>query len=294
MNPLRSMTGFATAQTTFQESDLVCEIRSLNSRYLEINVKLPRLLADLEQHIKERIRQNIERGKIFYTLSFTTPTAELQNFRIDPGTVQAYKNLLEQIREAAGIKSPVELEHLLFFKDIITYEEDKSVDEELVNAIYQLTDQTLGILNEMRAQEGINLKKDLEARLERIEKLTAEIAKMGKDNPRQEFERLYQRLLSLLEEEKIDRNRLEQELAIISDRVDITEETVRMTSHLKLFRESLQAGSPIGKKLNFLLQEMHREANTMANKTTMVEISHRVVIIKEEIEKLREQVQNIE
>ncbi len=294
MNPLRSMTGFATAQTTFRESDLVCEIRSLNSRYLEINVKLPRLLADLEQSIKEKIRQKIERGKIFYTLSFTTPTAELQNFRIDPVTVQTYKNLLEQIREAAGLDSPVQLDHLLFFKDIITYEEDKSVDEELVNTIYQLTDQTLELLNEMRAQEGSNLLKDLEERLGRIEQLTEEVARMGKDNPRQEFERLYQRLLSLLEEEKIDRSRLEQELAIISDRVDITEETVRMSSHLQLFRKSLQAGSPIGKKLNFLLQEMHREANTMANKTTMVEISHRVVIIKEEIEKMREQIQNIE
>jgi len=149
-------------------------------------------------------------------------------------------------------------------------------------------------LNTMRANEGENLRQDLLQRLERIETLTREVARLGEKNPRQEFDRLYKRLLALINQEKIDANRLELELALLSDKVDITEETIRMQSHIQLFRENLNAGSPIGKKLNFLLQEMHREANTMSNKATMIEISHRVVTIKEEVEKMREQIQNVE
>ena len=146
----------------------------------------------------------------------------------------------------------------------------------------------------MRSQEGIHLKSDLQKRLDKITILTEEITGLSKENPSIEFEKLRKRLLSMITEDKIDINRLEQELAIIADRVDITEETVRMKSHIQLFQENLNTGSPIGKKLNFILQEMHRETNTMSNKTTIVEISHRLVTLKEEIEKVREQVQNIE
>ena len=121
-----------------------------------------------------------------------------------------------------------------------------------------------------------------------------ELKPLAQQNPRVEFEKLYQRLQNLIQEQKIDRERLEQEVAIIADRVDITEELVRLESHIQLFRDTVANGSPAGKKLNFILQEMHREANTISSKNTMVEISHRAVILKEEIEKIREQVQNIE
>jgi len=130
--------------------------------------------------------------------------------------------------------------------------------------------------------------------LNNIHNLNMEIKELSVDNARNEFDKLYKRLLSMIDEKKIDHNRLEMELALISDRVDISEEVVRMESHLELFRENLAAGSPNGKKLNFILQEMHREANTMSTKNTLIEISHRIVTIKEEIERMREQVQNIE
>ena len=294
MNKLYSMTGFATLQTDFNQSEITCEVRSLNSRYLEIIVKLPRALADLENPIKEIIRRKITRGKITFNLSFSSLTGELQNLKIDPETVRIYKNLLEQIQQAADIRQKITLDHLLFFKDIITYEEESNVDEALTQKIYQITEQVMDNLNTMRANEGENLRQDLLQRLERIETLTREVARLGEKNPRQEFDRLYKRLLALINQEKIDANRLELELALLSDKVDITEETIRMQSHIQLFRENLNAGSPIGKKLNFLLQEMHREANTMSNKATMIEISHRVVTIKEEVEKMREQIQNVE
>ncbi len=294
MANIYSMTGFSTVQAKYNDSELTCEVRTLNSRYLEIMVKLPRLVADLENPIKDVIRKKITRGKVMYSLSFSALTGELQNLKIDPATVQIYTNLLKQIRQAAGLEAPITLDHLLSFKDIISFEEESEVDEELVDAVYQLTEKALDDLNRMRAREGENLKTDLQNRLGKIEQLINEIASLGKENPRIEFERLYNRLLLLIEEEKLDLSRVEQELALITDKVDISEETVRMKSHLQLFKDNLNSGSPIGKKLNFILQEMHREVNTMSNKATMIEISHRVVTIKEEIEKIREQVQNIE
>ncbi len=294
MGQLYSMTGYASEQGMFRESELNCEIRSLNSRYLELSVKLPKQLSDMESQIKELLRKKISRGKIQYSLNFSSITGELQNLRVDSQTVKIYHNLLKQIKNAAQIQEPISLEHLLFFKDVISYEETKEIDKDFMHFVFQLTEATVAKLNEMRALEGTNIFNDIQHRLKVIEDHTHKIRELGQQNSKVEFEKLYKRLLSLVKEEEIDRSRLEQELAIISDRVDITEETVRMDSHLKLFDENVNSGSPIGKNLNFLLQEMHREANTMSNKTTMVEISHRVVTIKEEIEKLREQIQNIE
>jgi len=294
MNTLNSMTGFATVQSEYEGNEVTCEIRSLNSRYLEISVKLPRALADYETLVKELIRKEITRGKIMYTLNFSSLNGDIQNLKINEETVQNYVNLLKQMKEAAGLDSPITLDHLLFFKDVITFEEEKPADDKMREIIVDITGKAMKKLNEMRASEGANLKVDIEKNLEEVGRLTGEIARICTQNARIEFDKMYQRLLSLIDEKRIDRSRLEQEVAIISDRVDISEETIRMKSHIQLFRENLKAGSPIGKKMNFILQEMHRESNTMSNKATMVEISHRVVTIKEDVEKIREQVQNIE
>lgn len=294
MSPLKSMTGFATVQREYNSNEASCEIRSLNSRFLEISLRLPRMLTDLENSIKDLIRQKISRGKIMYSLNFSSLNNEYQNLKIQGDLIKFYKNLLEQIKKEAGIKTPLKLDHLLFFKDVISFEEDSSVDEELANFVYKLTDTTLDRLNEMQIQEGQYLGTDLEERIGKISQLNNEIKELSKSNPSAEFSRLYNRILGLIGEEKVDRNRLEQEMALIADKVDITEEVVRLQSHIQLFTDNLEEGSPVGKKLNFILQEMNREINTMSNKSTLVEISHRVVQLKEEIEKIREQVQNIE
>jgi uncharacterized protein (TIGR00255 family) len=294
MNSLLSMTGFAAVQMEYNTSEVTCEIRSLNSRYLEISVRLPKILADLENTIKEVARGKITRGKLMYALNFSSLNSELQNLKINSETVKLYKNLLGQMNEAAGLSSEIKLDHLLFFKDIISFEEESVIDEEIVNFIRKITAATLDRLNDMRAQEGDHLKQDILKRLDKISELNNQIIGLSKDNPKIEFEKLYNRLLGMLKEDKIDKTRLEQELALIADKVDITEETVRMRSHIELFRKNLLAGSPIGKKLNFILQEMNRETNTMSNKSTIVEISHKIVTLKEEIEKVREQIQNIE
>jgi uncharacterized protein (TIGR00255 family) len=295
MNNLYSMTGFASTQAEYNNSEITCEIRALNSRYLEISIRLPKVLSDLENSIKELIRQKITRGKIMYSLNFSSLSSELQNLKIDPDTIQIYMNLLKEMKKAAHIDSKISLDHLLSFKDIISFEEEAEIDEEFAKFIFSVTKDALKKLDEMRSQEGDFLRKDLQSRMGNILQLTDEIAQLGKNNARSEFEKLYKRLLSLISDEKqVDKYRFEQELAIIADKVDITEESVRLKSHIQLFEENLKGGSPVGKKLNFILQEMNRETNTISNKTTMVEISHRVVALKEEIEKIREQVQNIE
>lgn len=294
MNLLKSMTGFATVQKTYNESEVTCEIRSLNSRFLEISLRTPRILNDLESPIKEIIRQKITRGKIMYSLNFSSLSNEVQSLKIQADSIKAYKKLLEQMKKEAGIRTPIQLDHLLFFKDIISLEESSQVDEALSRFVFELTEETLEGLNKMRYQEGQFLHKDLKDRINVINRLTAEISNFSKSNPKAEFEKLYQRLISLIDQDKVDKNRLELELALIADRVDITEEVVRLKSHIQLFQEDIKTGSPVGKKLNFILQEMNRETNTMSNKSTMVEIAHRVVQLKEEIEKVREQVQNIE
>lgn len=294
MNNILSMTGFSSMQAKYNNSEITCEIRSLNSRYLEISLRLPKVLTDLENSIKDLIREKITRGKIMYSLNFSSLTSEIQNLKIEPETVKIYMNLLEQMKQTSGIKTEIKLDHLLTFKDIISFEEETEIDEELANFVFSLTNNTLDKLTDMRSKEGKFLKNDLDLRLNNILNLCEEITRLGKDNARSEFDKLYRRMLSLISEDKIDNNRFEQELAIIADKVDITEEIVRLKSHIKLFEDNLNTGSPVGKKLNFILQEMNRETNTISNKSTVVDISHRVVALKEEIEKIREQVQNIE
>lgn len=294
MNPLLSMTGYATSAKSLENLELTCEIRSLNSRYLEMIVKLPRILADSELAVKELIRKKLTRGKITLSITLNGSLDKIQKLRIDPGTVKMYADALKQIREVAGLEQPLTMEQLLSFKEIISIEEGNEFQQILEKELLSLVDDALDKLIQMRAQEGANLKQELIGQLQTIDALRNEISQYAVKNPEHEFERLYQRLLKLVGEAKIDRERLEQELALISDKVDITEELVRLKSHIELFQENLDKGSPVGKKLNFILQEMHREANTMSNKATMVEISHRVVTLKEIIEIIREQVQNIE
>jgi len=293
MAKIYSMTGFALLSHPYGNG-ISCEIRSLNSRFLETNVKLPLTVKDLEDSIKDVIQKNVNRGRVTCSISFNSSSQSLSNLKIDPNVVDLYKNLLNQIRNVAKIEDKIKLEHLLAFKDIIAFEEEVSIDENLEKSILGLVQNTLAKLNEMRNIEGDNLVKDLNNRLASLQKNIKAIEPLSKGNSKSEFDKLYKRLLSLIGEKKVDKNRLEMELAIISDRVDISEELIRLRSHIDLFKQNLKSGSPVGKKLNFLLQEMHREANTISSKSTLLEISHYTVAVKEDIERIREQIQNIE
>ncbi|MGH1364147.1 MAG: YicC/YloC family endoribonuclease [Calditrichia bacterium] len=292
--PVYSMTGFASRKALVKTTELSSEIRSLNSRYLEMYVKLPTIFRDQEDAVKELIRQKVDRGKINCTIIIQAKEEALDALEVNEGAVKNYAKLLNGVRESAGIEKKIELSDLLQFKDVFVAKEDDALSELLKKHLMNLVSDTLDGLNETRMREGDNLRNDLLQRLASITSLNDEIFELGKNNARTEFDKLNKRLLSMIDEKKIDRNRLEMELALISDRVDISEEVVRMRSHLQQFQANLDKGSPIGKKLNFILQEMHREANTISSKSSLIEISKRIVTVKEEIERMREQVQNIE
>lgn len=294
MSKIYSMTGFAAGKTSFKTSQISCEIRSLNSRYLELFVKLPPLLRDMEDEVKELIRQKLQRGKINLSLSFDTGDPSSQSLKVNENAVRLYARLFDDIRRLANLEETARVSDFLEFKDVFVTDQDALSDKDFRARLISFLAELLDKLNYNREVEGANLRTDLEARLASILEINEKLTALAAGTARAEFDKLYQRLLSMISEQKVDRNRLEMEMAIISDRVDINEEIVRLESHIGLFRENLAAGSPIGKKLNFILQEMHREANTISSKSSQVEISHLAVTLKEEVERIREQVQNIE
>ena len=293
MKPIYSMTGYATEKSALSDGEITCEFRTLNSRYLEIYLKLPQQLRNYEDAFKNVIRKHIDRAKVNCVITISETEVLPDMMQINAPLVKMYRRLLEDLRMSADIKEPLKISDFLQFKDLFNIAENV-VDDSLVQVVENLLVQTIKQLNVARSEEGENLRKDMLSRLNNVMQMANEVQTYAAQNSRMEFQKQMERLKNLIDDNKLDRNRLEMEVALISDRVDISEEIVRLNSHIELFKEDLEQGSPIGKKLNFILQEMHREANTMSSKNTLIEISHRVVAIKEEIERMREQVQNIE
>jgi uncharacterized protein (TIGR00255 family) len=291
---MRSMTGFGNAAITENGRKVTVEIRSVNNKYLDLSIRLPREYAGFEARVRELIRKQVSRGKITVNISMEEILTVDSEIQVDLVNIRKRFKILNQIKNELNFPETITLKHLLSFPDI-TQSITPEVDEESIwQSVSRATEAAIASFNAMRETEGSNLSRDLVERSQMIASLTQTVEGRGKLNIRQEFDRLYQNVLALIGEQKLDRNRLEQEVAIISDRVDITEECVRMESHLDLLRKTLSSSDDAGKKITFILQEMLREANTMNSKATDIEISHAVIQIKEEIERLREQVQNIE
>ncbi|GAB4189607.1 MAG: YicC family protein [Calditrichia bacterium] len=291
---IKSMTGYAQSRATLSFGEIEGEIKSVNSRYLEINVRLPRLISNLEFKIRDFIKQNLTRGKVSLSFSLLKVNPSVIETSINDDILNNYYHLLQKINSELGLNDTISLNHLLAFKEIFESNENSKVDEAIEQEMIQFVEGLLAQFNQSRQEEGTNLKKDIQNRIQNISENLKKIKAMAVDNPKIEFEKQKERLYSLMDAGKFDEDRLLQELAILADKVDITEEVVRLESHIQLFLKTLDQSKPAGKKLNFLLQEFHRELNTMGVKTTITEISHTVVHLKEEVEKIREQIQNIE
>ncbi len=216
------------------------------------------------------------------------------DLHLNHDTVQFYHQLLEKIKSQTGIKDEITLDHLLQFKELIEPEEAVFQDDEIKKVLTDAFDKALENLDAMRRQEAENICADIYSRLEKIKTALNSITEKAKDSPRLELDKLYNRLQERINNKEVDKDRLELELAIIADRVDVTEECIRLSSHLDLFKDVLDNKDEVGKQLTFLLQEMHRETNTIGSKTSDISISHEMIRLKEEIEKIREQVQNLE
>jgi uncharacterized protein (TIGR00255 family) len=292
---ISSMTGYGRGETTEDRTTATAEVRSVNSRYLEVNSRLPRTLTLRENEVKELVRAKFARGKISISLNVVHENANEVPLKINIAAAKAYYKLLNDLRKAVKIQSKVSLEHLLNFPEVLEIDEFEKGDEKEWRLVKKALDTALNEAELMRQREGGELLNDLVHRIEIINTKLTEIERIAKQRVPEERLRLTERIKELVTDQSIiDQNRLELEFALLVDKLDVTEESVRFQSHNKFFLDALKKEDGVGRKLNFLVQEMNREANTIGAKSDSSEIAHLVVAIKEELEKIREQLQNIE
>ncbi len=288
------MTGYGRASGETSLGEVRVEVRSLNHRFLDLNIRAPKELSALEMEMRDLIRSKVYRGKVDLTLRIegTSEGPPRMRLEVDWGLIESYLGALEAIKERYGLEGRPNLEHILWARELLSFREvevQKEVWEELRPVVLE----ALEALLESRRREGQKIQEDLEARLERVRQYLGEIEERAPRVVEEYRRRLSERLKQLLPGE-FEQGRFEQEVVYFAERSDITEEVVRLRSHLEEFRRRLQGEGPVGRALDFLLQEMNRETNTIGSKANDLEIVQRVLAIKEEIEKLREQVQNVE
>ena len=291
---LYSMTGYGKGVAENGKISIEVEVKSVNSRYLDIFIKLPNSLMNKDYELREIIKSKIRRGKLTVVTQLRVNGIEEELPSLDKGKLKNQLAIIKEIKKSAKLKDKLKLEHLLFNKDIYTTT-DLSISETEFELLRKALDDSLKQLLKMKKAEGEELEKDLLERLNDIEKYLGEIEEEAKSRGIKEFQdKLRERVRMLLDGHQADNDRLELELAIMADKADITEECVRLRSHIKFFGESLKNDSEPGRKVNFICQELNREANTISSKSISTTITHKAVRIKEEIEKIREQIQNIE
>ena len=288
---LKSMTGFAKVEIESTEGKLYGEARSLNTRYLEISVRLSRTDYPFEQKVRELIKQNVKRGKVDVTVKWERLAGQPAPFKINDAVVRQYVDMARALKEEYAIQGDLTVDTVFNLKDIITFEENSGIPEEV---LFPALDGLLEKLNEERAKEGDLIRNDLLGRLDGIAANLRAIEERWPSNVKAHEEKLRQRVLEATTATEVDESRILQEVAIYMERLDIAEEVVRLTGHLSNFRETIDAEGPVGRKLDFIIQEMVRESNTIGSKSNDLYINERVIQIKVDIEKMREQAQNVE
>ncbi|MBI5472249.1 MAG: YicC family protein [Ignavibacteriae bacterium] len=291
---LASMTGYGRGEAASRGIHVAVELRSVNSRFLEVSARLPRSLSVRENEIKEIVRKKISRGKVNLLAIVEHENDGDIPVRVNVSAAKGYFKLLNDLRKTVKLRETVKLVHLLQVSEVLEPLELENTDDKEWNLVNKALDQAIDNLLVMKRNEGEELAKDLRQRIGILEDKLAQVEKISAEQIPNERTRLHDRIQSLLEKETIDEGRLEMELALMADRLDVTEECVRFRSHNKFFLEAIAKDDAAGRKLNFLIQEMNREANTIGSKSNAAEIAHLVVNIKEEIERIREQLQNIE
>jgi len=289
------MTGFGKAELKEGGIGVLVEVRSLNNRYLDVTVRSPKNIAFREKEIKDLVREFVSRGSINIVIKITYDSNEVVPLQINASAAKAYYKLLNQLKRTLKLREGVKLEHLLNFSELFEPVETEERSEFEWGIVQRALRVAMENLSAMRKQEGMELANDIERRLLWMNEIVNEIEKISKDKIPEERTRLEKRISELLQDRSIvDSNRLELEIALLADKLDVTEECVRFRSHSKFFLDALRNGDSVGRKLNFLVQEMSRESNTIAAKSNDATISQKIVLLKEELEKIREQVQNIE
>ncbi|MBU3911483.1 MAG: YicC family protein [Candidatus Omnitrophica bacterium] len=293
---IKSMTGFGKGETSSRLGRFTVEIRTVNHKYFDMSPRLPNSLNQLEDRIKTCVHQDIKRGKVSLTLSHKKGARNSDAAKIDEEAAARYHRMLKKLKTRFGLKDDIKLSHILSFPDVIVHEQQ----EHDVNSIWPVLEKAVRAAvidcNRMREKEGKALYNDLSRRIARITSLVNEISKMTPGLVADYKRKLDSRIREILKNKlyPIDRSRLEIELAIFAKQSDVSEELTRAKSHLAALKETLASTSEAGRRLDFLLQELQREINTLGAKTSSAKISRMVIEIKGEMEKMREQAQNVE
>jgi uncharacterized protein (TIGR00255 family) len=291
---MKSMTGFGRAVVERDGRTCTVEIRTVNHRYCEISFRLPRSLSALEPEAKRFLQERFPRGSISVSVILDGREEDPGMLIINSSVANRYVELLGELKKMHGLTGDVDINTVALLPDLFTFEQREVDKQEVWPLLEAVLGQAAERVDENRGQEGEHLAREFESRIGRMGELLDRLDGRGPVRAREMKERLKARLDTLTPESEIDPGRLAQELAVLADRIDYTEEYVRLRAHTHQFLEIMRSDGPLGRRLNFLVQEMGREANTIGSKANDPEISGVVINIKEEIEKLREQVQNIE
>ena len=292
---IKSMTGYGRARETRNNRDITVEIRAVNNRYLDCVVKLPRLYAFAEDAVKQCVQQSVSRGKVDVFITVDASAAGVTKVTVNRELAGEYAAALNELAEVCGPTAyKLTPEVLARFPDVLTV---TKADEDLdtIRAdLCAVLEEALSAFRAMREVEGAKLAEDIGSRLTTIETLTGQVEARSPETVAEYRRKLTARMQEVLQNASIDPQRILTEAAIYADKVAVDEETVRLRSHVAQFRTMLEAGEPIGRKMDFLIQEVNREANTIGSKCSNVSIAQTVVNLKAEVEKIREQVQNVE
>ena len=291
---IRSMTGYGSAKGTVAGFAITIELRSVNNRYLDLGIKLPRGFLFAESEIKNYIQQKVSRGKLDFFLTLDSVESDQTRIRVNSRLAEAYRNAITEIGQNLKLPTSVSALDIARFSDVLSLEKEELDQAAFLEQLMPLLDTALLDFNAMRSREGEKLAKDLLQKADRIEDMVLAVERQAPNTVSAYRERLEAKLREVLNDTAVAEERVIAEAAIFADRVATDEETVRLHSHLSQFRKMMAEGSPIGRKLDFLIQEFNREANTIGSKCQDSEIAYLVVDLKSEIEKIREQVQNIE
>lgn len=291
---IKSMTGYGRVDTLCGGRSIVVEAKSVNHRFLEIALRTPAALNPLEMEYKKKIGEKFKRGRIDVTIRLEGESADTSRLNLNMEVARDYFDVLSRLKNELDIQEPISLKSLISFRDIFTPPAETQLDADFLSHVEQTLQEALSLLANMRQDEGIALFSDMQMRLRAIEQTMATIQSRAPQVVLEYQKRLSERIKELTSGLEIDAGRLAQEVAIMADRCDITEEIVRMQSHIGQFDALLQSDDAEGRKIDFLLQEMNREINTIGSKGNDAEIAKQVIEVKSELGKLREQAQNIE
>jgi uncharacterized protein (TIGR00255 family) len=291
---IASMTGYGSAELIADDIKATVEISSVNNRYCEIQFRLPKSLSPLESKLKEIILSSISRGKISFNLSWEETSPVASYIKLNEEASDIYFKIMSELKKRYGLAGDIRMDQFFNLPDLIKVEKEEPDLKKAWGIISRLTNRALREFNKTRKTEGRKLAQDLQKRIARLEKTIPQIEKLTPRSIENYRRKLKSRIKELVDDFKVDEHRLELEVALMAEKCDVTEECVRFKSHTHQFISALRQDGPVGKRLTFLLQEMNREANTIGSKSADAKISQKVIFLKEEIEKIREQVQNIE